>query len=81
MLIVGGFVVCSKLSDSTPAPICVHPTLQGAADWLIAFWQDGESGALSPKYDSDFYCVVEYTGGTPTGLRWRVEADSSTTTI
>ena len=75
MTITDGFVVCAVTSEAGAlGPICVHDTLQDAADWLAAFWDDpSDPGMIHPRYQPALYRIAEYAGGAPTGFEWQVD--------
>lgn len=77
MKISDGFVVCAVTSvDGELGPVCVHGTLQDAADWLAEFWDDpADPGTIHPRYQPDLYRIAEYASGGATGFEWQVDAN------
>ncbi len=75
MTITDGFVVCAVTSEAGDlGPVCVHATLQDAANWLAAFWDDPSNpGTIHARYQPDLYRIAEYNGGSPTGFEWQVD--------
>lgn len=77
MVITDGYVVAQADSNLT-CPIAQFPTLQEAADWLIAIYtRDGDTEPL-PQYDPSLYVVERWSDGNKTMNRWQVEADGTT---
>ncbi len=81
MKISDGFVVCAVTSEAGDlGPVCVHATLQDAADWLAAFWDDpSDPGTIHPRYQPALYRIAEYQDSIPTGSEWELEANGTTT--
>lgn len=79
MKITDGFVVCAVTSEAGDlGPVCVHATLQDAAAWLMAFWDDpANPGTAHPRYQPAIYRIAEYLGGNPTGSEWWVDSDGN----
>jgi len=81
MIIVDGYVVAqADTGVGYTSPIAQFPTLQEAADWLIAIYtRDGDDEPL-PQYDPTLYVVEEWFGGEVINA-WEIGPDKSATLL